>query len=86
MLTKVMARELGPFGVRVNCIAPGYVQTRFSEGLWSNEERMKERMPKIPLRRISQPEEVGRVALFLLSNASAYITGQTLVMDGGQTI
>lgn len=86
MLTRAMAVELGEFNIRVNAIAPGVVQTRFSQALWSNEQLMSQEMKHTPLRRIAQPEEVARVALFLASDASAYITGQTIVMDGGGSI
>ncbi|SDI47550.1 glucose 1-dehydrogenase [Desulfosporosinus hippei] len=86
MLTKSMAKELGEHNIRVNGIAPGYVQTTFSKALWSNEAMMKEKLKDIPLKRIAQPEEVGRTVLFLVSEASAYVTGQTIIMDGGASI
>jgi NAD(P)-dependent dehydrogenase (short-subunit alcohol dehydrogenase family) len=86
MLTRAMAKELGPYNIRVNCIAPGVVKTRFSQALWSNEELMNQEMSHTPLRRISQPEEVARIALFFATDASAYVTGQTLVADGGGSI
>ncbi len=86
MLTRAMAKELGPSNVRVNGLAPGVVQTRFSQALWSNEPLMKEELKHTPLNRIAQPEEAARVVLFLASEASSYITGQTIVMDGGGSI
>ncbi|AFQ43603.1 glucose 1-dehydrogenase [Desulfosporosinus meridiei] len=86
MLTKSMAKELGEHNIRVNGIAPGYVQTTFSKALWSNEAMMKEKLKDIPLKRIAQPEEVGRTVLYLVSEASAYVTGQTIIMDGGASI
>lgn len=86
MLTKAMAKELGEFNIRVNAIAPGVIQTSFSQALWTNEVLMKEEMKNTPLKRIAQPEEVGRTALYLASNASAYVTGQTIIMDGGGSI
>lgn len=86
MLTKSMAKELGEHNIRVNGIAPGYVQTSFSKALWSNESMMKEKLKDIPLKRIAQPEEVGRTVLYLVSEASAYVTGQTIIMDGGASI
>lgn len=86
MLTKSMAKELGEHNIRVNGIAPGYVQTSFSKALWSNEALMKEKLKDIPLKRIAQPEEVGRTVLYLVSEASAYVTGQTIIMDGGASI
>lgn len=86
MLTKQLAVELGQFNIRVNAIAPGVVQTRFSEALWTNEELMKVEMAHTPLNRIAQPEEVARTALYLASDASSYVTGQTIVMDGGGSL
>jgi len=86
MLTKVMAKELGKYHIRVNSIAPGMIQTSFSEALWNNDAFLKEELKKTALNRIAQPEEVGRVALFLATAASAYITGQTIIMDGGVVI
>jgi Dehydrogenases with different specificities (related to short-chain alcohol dehydrogenases) len=86
MLTKAMAKELGEFNIRVNGIAPGVIQTRFSQALWNDEALMKEEMKNTPLQRIAQPEEVGRTALYLASDASAYVTGQTIIMDGGGSI
>lgn len=86
MLTKAMAVELGDYGIRVNAIAPGLVQTRFSQALWSNEALLKVEMSHTPLKRIAQPEEVARIALFLASEASAWVTGQTIVMDGGSSL
>lgn len=86
MLTRALAKELGEYNIRVNALAPGVVQTKFSEALWTNEELMKQEMSHTPLRRIAQPEEAARVILFLASDASSYITGQTIVMDGGGSI
>jgi len=86
MLTRAMAKELGDFGVRVNCIAPGVVRTKFSQALWSNEPMMKQELAHTPIKRIAEPEEIGRIALFLASDASAYMTGQILVVDGGGSI
>lgn len=86
MLTRILAAELGDYNIRVNAVAPGVVQTRFSEALWQNETFMKEQMKFMPIKRIAQPEEVARAVLFLASDASAYITGHVLVLDGGATI
>lgn len=86
MLTKVMAKELGQYNIRVNGIAPGVIQTNFSEALWQNNAFLNEELKKTPLNRIAQPEEVGRTALYLASEASAYVTGQTIIMDGGGSI
>lgn len=86
MLTRAMAKEMGDFGIRVNAIAPGVVKTKFSQALWSNEALMKQELAHTPIKRIALPEEIGRIALFLVSDASAYMTGQILVADGGGSI
>lgn len=86
MLTEVLAIELGDYNIRVNALAPGVVQTRFSQALWSNEALMAQEMKHMPLKRIAQPEEVARMALTLVSDAAAYITGQIIVMDGGGSL
>ncbi len=86
MLTRALAIELGEHGIRVNAIAPGVVRTRFSQALWSNEPLMKQEMAHTPLSRISEPEEVARLALSLVTDASAYVTGQIVVMDGGGSV
>jgi dehydrogenase/reductase SDR family member 4 len=86
MLTRALAKEMGQFNIRVNCIAPGVVRTKFSKALWSNEPLLKQELTHTPIQRIAEPEEMGRIALFLASDASAYMTGQTLVVDGGGSI
>jgi dehydrogenase/reductase SDR family protein 4 len=86
MLTRALAVELGDYNIRVNALAPGVVKTRFSQALWSNEALMAQEMKHTPLKRIAQPEEVARMALTLVSDAAAYITGQVIVMDGGGSI
>lgn len=83
MLTQVLALELAPYNIRVNAIAPGVVRTGFSEPLWSNPELLKKLLPPIPLGRIAEPEDLVGLALFLASDASSYITGQTIYIDGG---
>jgi NAD(P)-dependent dehydrogenase (short-subunit alcohol dehydrogenase family) len=86
MMTKSYALELGPQGVRVNAIAPGLVQTVLSEYFWKDEERRSHFMGRQPLRRLGQPQEIAEVALHLASNASSYIAGQTIVVDGGMLV
>ena len=86
MMTRCLAVELGSHKIRVNCIAPGIVQTRFSEALWSNEKLMAGYMKKMPLGKIGQPEEIARTALYLATEASGFMTGSTLIIDGGANL
>ncbi len=83
MLTKVLAEEWGQHNIRVNAIAPAYVRTRFSQAIWSNPQIAKVVEGNTALGRIAEPEEIVNTALFLASEASSYITGQTIVLDGG---
>jgi len=85
-LVRNLAIEWGAKGIRANCIAPGLIKTDFSRALWENENLLKHVENGTPVRRIGLPEDVGGVAVFLASRAAAYITGQTLVVDGGLTI
>jgi gluconate 5-dehydrogenase len=84
MLTRVLARELGSFGIRVNAIAPTSVKTEFSQFRWQDPEELKRWEADIPLGRIAVPDDIIGTALFLASNASAYISGHTIVVDGGR--
>jgi NAD(P)-dependent dehydrogenase (short-subunit alcohol dehydrogenase family) len=85
MLTRYWAREFGPQGVRVNAIAPGLIQTDFSEYFWKDEQRREQIVNAQPIRRVGQPDEIGPLALYLASDAAAYVTGQVFVIDGGAT-
>lgn len=85
-LTRNLAIEHGPKGVRANCIAPGLIKTDFSRALWQNAQLLKNVEEGTPVRRIGMPDDIGGVAVFLASRAAAYITGQTLVVDGGITV
>jgi NAD(P)-dependent dehydrogenase (short-subunit alcohol dehydrogenase family) len=78
--------EWGPSNVRVNCIAPGLIKTDFAKYLWENPEILKVATDPAPLRRIGMPDEIAGAAVYLASPASTYMTGQTLVVDGGITI
>lgn len=83
-LTKSMARELAPFGITVNCVLPGFIQTPMTEALSEDiKEKIKER---IPLKRFGTPEDVAEVVRFLASDASSYITGATIIVDGGLSL
>lgn len=85
-LVRNLAAEWGPKGVRVNAIAPGLVKTEFARALWEDEKRARERIDATPLRRLGEPRDIGGIAVFLASPASAFITGQCIVADGGVTI
>ncbi len=83
MLTRAWARELGPHRIRVNAIAPGLIQTEFSEYLWNDPVRRKEFAGDQVLPHLGQPAEVGAAALFLAGDGASFVTGQVLVVDGG---
>ena len=85
-LCRNLAAEWGPDNVRVNCIAPGLIKTEFSRVLYENPERRAAREAATPLRRLGEPSEIAGAALLLASPAGSYITGQTIVVDGGATI
>ena len=72
--------------MRVNCIAPGLIKTDFARALWDNPETLKAFNERTPLGRIGTPDEIAGAAVFLASKAGAYMTGQAIVIDGGQTI
>ncbi|MGE0874261.1 MAG: SDR family NAD(P)-dependent oxidoreductase [Burkholderiales bacterium] len=85
-LVRNLAAEWGPRNVRVNAIAPGLVKTDFARALWEDDKRRVEREAATPLRRLGEPRDIGGIAVFLASEAAAFITGQTIVADGGVTI
>ncbi|MEQ5835070.1 SDR family oxidoreductase [Marinobacter sp. NFXS9] len=84
-LARNLAVEWGPKGIRVNSIAPGLVRTDFAKALVEDPERLKRVEEKTPLRRIGEPVDIAGLAVFLATPASAYITGQVIVADGGET-
>ncbi|MBI2909357.1 MAG: glucose 1-dehydrogenase [Chloroflexi bacterium] len=84
MLTRALAGELGKYNIRVNALAPGVIQTRFSEALWGNPEILRRTVESSALGRIGQPEEIAGAALYLASDASSYVSGQTIVLNGGE--
>jgi dehydrogenase/reductase SDR family protein 4 len=86
MLTQCMAKEWGQYGIRVNAIAPGVIKTRLSEALWKDPAVGKMAEQGCALVRLGEPEEVGSVVLFLASDASSYVTGTTIIIDGGQMV
>jgi dehydrogenase/reductase SDR family member 4 len=86
MMTQSYAVELGSQGVRVNAIAPGLIQTVLSEYYWKDESRWEQMLARQPIKHLGQPVEVAEVALLLASDASSYLTGQTIVVDGGRVL
>jgi NAD(P)-dependent dehydrogenase (short-subunit alcohol dehydrogenase family) len=85
-LARNLAAEFGPANVRVNCIAPGLVRTDFARALWENPETLKAVTKHTAMRRIGEPHEIAGAAVFLAAPASAYVTGQAIIVDGGSTI
>jgi NAD(P)-dependent dehydrogenase (short-subunit alcohol dehydrogenase family) len=83
MLTRVLAVELAKYNIRVNAIAPYMVKTKFSQPLWSDPETLKELESEIPLGRLAETSDIIGAVLFLASDASSYITGHTIIVDGG---
>ncbi|MFQ5996227.1 MAG: glucose 1-dehydrogenase [Dehalococcoidales bacterium] len=86
MLTKVMAKELGQYKIRVNAIAPGVIKTRLSEALWKEPAKGKAAAGSKALGYIGLPEDIAGAAVFLASDASSYLTGETIIVDGGESI
>jgi len=85
MLSKTLAQEAGPHGVRVLCIAPGAIATPINADVWRDPAGLKDLLTKIPLDRIGTPEDVAGMAVVLASDIAAYITGTTIFVDGGMT-
>jgi hypothetical protein len=85
-LARNLAAEFGPSGVRVNCIAPGLIRTDFARALWENPDTLKAVTRGTPMRRIGEPHEIAGAAVYLASPASTFMTGQTIVVDGGSTV
>jgi len=86
MATKVMAQQWAQYNIRVNAIAPGLTKTRFSEALWSNPAVLQGAMVRTPLGRVAEPDDMVGAVIFLASDASSYVTGHVLVVDGGTVI
>jgi glucose 1-dehydrogenase len=86
MLMKSLALEVAPKKIRINGISPGAIATDINDEVWKNEEKKKELMKLIPYKRIGQPEDIGKVAVWLASHESDYITGTTIYVDGGMTL
>jgi len=84
-LTRALALEWAPHGVQVNAIAPGYVETDMNADLRGDPERLAVMLKRVPARRMARVEEVSPLAVYLASSLSDYVTGETLVIDGGET-
>jgi NAD(P)-dependent dehydrogenase (short-subunit alcohol dehydrogenase family) len=84
-LARNLAQELSPDNIRVNCIAPGLVKTDFARALWETPEAETRSKFATPLRRLGEPDDIAGAAVFLASRAGAWMTGQTIVIDGGTT-
>ena len=82
-MTEGFAKELAPYGIRVNAILPGLTETKFASAITSNPKLMDMMLRLIPMGRSAQPGEIAPAALFLLSPAAGYVTGTTLAVDGG---
>lgn len=86
MATKVMAKEWGRLNIRVNTVALGLFKTRFSEALWNDEEVSKAWMSGNPMGRFGEPDEIVGTMIYLASDASSYVNGAVISVDGGQAI
>jgi len=84
-LARNLAQELSPNNIRVNCVAPGLVKTDFARALWDTPEGERRASVGTPLRRLGEPDDIAGGVVFLSSRAGAWMTGQTLVIDGGAT-
>ncbi|MDD9910716.1 MAG: SDR family oxidoreductase [Ahrensia sp.] len=85
-LARNLAVEHGVHNVRVNCIAPGLIKTDFARALWEDPDNLKRALATTPMKRIGEADEIAGAAVFLASKAGQYMTGQSIVIDGGQTI
>ncbi|MDR3277697.1 MAG: SDR family oxidoreductase, partial [Oscillospiraceae bacterium] len=85
-LTKIMANEWARYGINVNALAPGYIATDMTRAVMADEKNAAAVLKKISLRRFGKPDDVAGAALFLVTDASRYITGAVIPVDGGMTI
>jgi glucose 1-dehydrogenase len=85
MLSKTLALEAAPHGVRVLAIAPGAIKTPINRSVWDDPQGLQDLLTKIPLQRIGEPEDIARMVVVLVSDVASYITGRTIFVDGGMT-
>lgn len=85
MLTKTLAQEAAPHGVRVLAVGPGAIKTPINHSVWSDPQGLQDLLEKIPLKRIGEPEEIARMVVVLVSDVASYVTGRTIFVDGGMT-
>lgn len=85
-LARSWALEFGKYGVRANCILPGLIKTDFAQALWNNSKTLKKILENCPINRIGEPEDIVGAALLLASDAGRFITGSSIIVDGGATI
>lgn len=86
LMMKSMAQELAPHKIRINSIAPGAIQTPINKDAWETQEALEKLLTLIPYKRIGQPEDIGKTAVWLASDQSDYVTGTTIFVDGGMTL
>jgi NAD(P)-dependent dehydrogenase (short-subunit alcohol dehydrogenase family) len=84
-MTQGLAVELARYGIRANAILPGWIETAMTEGAFGYDKFVEKVLPRVPLRRWGRPEDFGGIAVYLASDASAYHTGDSIVIDGGYT-
>ena len=85
MLSKTLAQEAGPFGVRVLCIAPGAIRTSINAAVWEDPAGVRDLLGKIPLGRVGEPLDVARLAVVLASEVAGYVTATSVFVDGGMS-
>jgi NAD(P)-dependent dehydrogenase (short-subunit alcohol dehydrogenase family) len=85
MMARTLAQEAAPYGVRVLSVAPGAVKTPINKSVWSNPDTLKDLLEKIPLKRLGEASDIGRLVVVLVSDVASYVTGRTIFVDGGMT-
>jgi glucose 1-dehydrogenase len=85
MLSKTLAQEAAPYGVRVLSVAPGAIKTPINRSVWSDPQSLQDLLEKIPLNRLGEPEDIARMVVVLVSDVASYVTGRTIFVDGGMT-